>query len=49
MYYNYKLLEQHRIYGFKTKMIEHLFETDRKVKLLTQLLDNFNIPLSRYI
>ena len=48
-YYNPKLQEQMRIYSFKVKLIERLCSDERKLKKLVEILDDFNIPMSRYV
>lgn len=47
-YYNPELQKQMRMYGFKVKLIERLCADPEKLNKLTEVLNDFNIPLSRY-
>lgn len=47
-YFNPELQKQMRLHGFKVKLIERLCADPEKLNKLTEVLNDFNIPLSRY-
>ena len=47
-YFNPELQKQMRLQGFKVKLIERLCADPEKLNKLTEVLNDFNIPLSRY-
>lgn len=47
-YFNPELQKQMRLQGFKVKLIERLCAYPEKLNKLTEVLNDFNIPFSRY-